>query len=160
MSIFLGGDSGQSGVEQFRANDDRLNPQWWDRDDWREMPRDSAWNLVVFNSPYWPGGSGLDASGGDMLSAVWFSQPEITSGASGFYGLTGITRDVYGTAVGGCDVHLFLTETNVLVSNVTSDDSGFFMVPTPYYPNAHYIVAHKTGTPNIAGATVPTLVAG
>jgi hypothetical protein len=89
-----------------------------------------------------------------------YDHPEIVSGASGFYGLSGITRDVYGTVLPGATVRLFRTSDSLLVSTVTSGADGAFMAPTPYYPDAHFIVASKSGTPDVAGTSVQTLVAG
>jgi hypothetical protein len=161
MSSLMGGESGQAGVGQFRWNDDRINAQWFDHDDWRWVPRDSGWSLVGFSTPWWPGGGGMDASGGEFLSAVWNNQPEVVSGASGFYGFTGITRDVYGTIIGGATVRCFRTSDGLLVSTVTSDaTTGAFMAWTPYYPDPHFLVASKTGSPDVAGTSVQTLIAG
>jgi hypothetical protein len=160
VSSLLGGESGQAGVGQFRWNDDRINAQWFDRDDWRLMPRDSGWTLVGFSDGWWPGAGGLDASGGEFLSAVWANQPEVVSGASGFYGIVGVTRDVYGTVIPGATVRLYRTSDGEPVSTVVSGPDGSFMLPTPFYPDAHFVVAVKTGSPNVAGTTVQTLVAG
>jgi hypothetical protein len=161
VSTLLGGESGQAGVGMFRWNDDRLNPQWFDFDDQRTCPRDAAWSNVGFATEFWPGGLGMDASGGELLSAVWSGQPEYASGASGFYGIAGVTRDVYGTVITGALVRLFRTSDSLLVATVVSDAvDGEFMLPTPYYPDAHYVVASKSGTPDVAGTSVQTLVAG
>lgn len=160
MSGFLGGTAGQDGGLPFKFDDGRLNAQWFDRDDWRWVPRDSAWQLVGFGTPHWPGALGLDASGGEWLSAVWANQPEMVSGASGFYGFVGVTRDVYGTIIPGATVRCFRTSDSLLVSTVTSDSvTGAFTAWTPYWPDQHFLVASKSGVPDVAGTTVQTLVA-
>jgi len=160
VSSLLGGDSGQSGVEQFRANDIRLMPEWTDHD-YRDVEIDEAWTLVGFANNWWPGLVGLDASGGEMLVAFGYDRPELVSGASGFYGITGVTRDAYGTVIPGATVRLFRTSDSMLVSTVTSDPvTGVFMAPTPYYPDAHFLVASKSGVPDVAGTSVQTLIAG
>jgi len=46
----------------------------------------------------------------------------------------------------------------VLIDSTISDPSGNFLVSTAYYPDTHYIVAHKTGSPDIDGVTPNTLV--
>jgi hypothetical protein len=160
MSSLLGGESGQAGVGQFRWNDDRLNTQWFDLDDWRWVSRDDSWGIVGFANLFWPGGGGMDASGGEWLTSVWYGQPEFVSGASSRYGFSGVTRDVYGTLIAGATVRLFRTSDGALVDTVTSDPvTGAFVITTPYWPDTHFIVASKSGVPDVAGTTVQTLVA-
>lgn len=160
MSSLLGGDSGQSGIDQFRANDIRLMPEWIDTDGMMWEAIHDVWALDGFRCGWWPGAVGLDASGGEMLSAGSFDRMEFTSGASGFYGFSGVTRDVYGTLIPGATVRLFRTSDSLLVSTVISDPvTGVFMAPTPYWPDAHFLVASKSGVPDVAGTTVQTLVA-
>lgn len=71
--------------------------------------------------------------------------------------VTGITRDSSGVATGNCAVHLILTDTDNVVQELVSDASGNF---TFYNPGSgpFYIVAYKTGSPDIAGTTVNTLI--
>jgi hypothetical protein len=160
MSGFLGGTAGQDGAIVFRSDDERIMPQWLDADDWRWQPTDAPWTLVGWGTPYWPRGSSLDASGGEWCEAIWCGQPEIVSGASSRYGFSGTTRDVYGTAILGATVCLFRSANGALVDTVISDaTTGAFVITTPYWPDAHFIVASKSGVPDVAGTTVQTLIA-
>lgn len=74
------------------------------------------------------------------------------------YGFTGVTRDQYGSPLGGVNVRLFRTSNSLLVATTTSDSAGNFTVATPYYPDAHFLVYQKTGSPDVQGASVFTLV--
>lgn len=72
--------------------------------------------------------------------------------------LTGVTKDSTGSALGGCVVQLFRVWDDGIVAETTSDGSGnFTFYPTVSGP--YYIVAYKTGAPDVAGTTVNTLVA-
>lgn len=160
MTSFMGGTAGQDGAIVFRADEDRLWPQWADLDDWYHVPQDAAWTLVGFGTPMWPRGGGLDASGGEWLESVWCGQPEIVSGATSRFGFAGVSRDANGTIIGGATVRLFRASDGLLVDTVTSDPTtGAFVITTPYYPDQHGIVAYKAGVPDMAGTTVWSLVA-
>lgn len=161
MSSFLGTTSGSDGGIPFSMDDERLLPEWFDPDDNRVVARDEYWTMQGFATPWWPGRLFLDATGGEWLVPIWYLQTEIVSGASGFFGISGVTRDVYGTVIPGATVRLFRTSDSLLVSTVTSDSvTGAFMAPTPYWPDAHFLVASKSGVPDVTGTTVQTLVAG
>lgn len=165
MSSFLGTPSGV-GLGQWQvANDIRL----WDENcrsgplyAWVDI--DEPWHHLGFATKWWPGGAGLDASGGEWHKAVAWGFPEFYSGAVSRVVFTGVTRDVFGTALGGCLVKLFKSTTNAngakdtLIDEVTSDPSGNFTVQSPYYPDTHYLVSYKTGTPDVEGTTVNTLI--
>ena len=73
--------------------------------------------------------------------------------------LSGITRDSSGVALGGCEVELMLTATDVKVDKVASDTSGNYSFKSGQYGKTYYIVAYKAGSPDVAGTTVNTLVA-
>lgn len=97
---------------------------------------------------------------GEPLKSIWCEEPITDAGTNSRFGIVGVTRNQYGTPVGGCDVLCFLTATDVLVSQVTSDvNTGHFNVPTPFFPDTHYLVAQKVGTPPINGTTINTIVA-
>ena len=72
------------------------------------------------------------------------------------WGISGVTRDVNGTPIGNVICRLFLTSDNTLQDTATSDANGNFSIYTPSTAS-HYIVAYKTGTPDIEGTTVNTL---
>ena len=116
-----------------------------------------------FVNPWWPYAGNLL---GDVFSgggegqifnyAPWWQEPWVRSGCNGRLGFVGYTRDQYGSTVGFCTVRCFNTATNELVSTVVSDGNGFYIATTPY-ADAHYLVVHKAGSPEIAGASVSTL---
>lgn len=117
-----------------------------------------------FASEWWPGG-GLwdDASGvyGGILegtSLAWGPYDQAGPGGSSRYGFVGVTRDALGTPAGNCVVKLFRTADDRLIDRTTSDPLGNFLLNTPYYPDQHYIVCHKTDGPVISGASVNTLI--
>lgn len=114
-------------------------------------------------APYWPpsrGGYGYDAGAGYLDPALFEPLSGFTSGASGRFGVTGVTRDLNGTPVGGVTVKLFRTATDELVETRVSNENGIYLLTTQYYPDTHYVVAWKNGLPDIAGATPNTLIAG
>ena len=112
-----------------------------------------------FASEYWPVNRLSDNGDGATVQrgATWgfFDQ---AAGATSRYVFRGVTRDQYGSAVGTCSVLLYLTSTNVLIDSATSDPAGNFELATTAYPDTHYIVAHKTGSPDIDGVTPNTLI--
>lgn len=71
--------------------------------------------------------------------------------------VSGITKDAAGAALGSCVVKCFITATDVLFSQTTSDGSGNYTLTTPIGV-AVYLVSYKAGTPDVAGTSVNTLV--
>jgi hypothetical protein len=129
--------------------------------DWTPYDRAAYFNTTDYFSEYFPAGvSGLL---GDVSLDVGVYNPlpwgafEIVGGATSALGIIGITRDQYGTPVGACVVQLFLTSTDALVIEGTSDANGNFLLTTPF-TGTHYIVAYKAASPDIFGTTVNTLV--
>ena len=112
-----------------------------------------------FASEYWPSSRLSDnGDGATVKSGVIWGFFDQAGGASSRYVFRGVTRDQYGSAVGTCSVLLYRTSTNVLIDSATSDPAGNFELTTTFYPDAHYIVAHKTGSPDIDGVTPNTLI--
>jgi len=113
--------------------------------------------------PWWPargvlyGDTGIADVQGPSLGYqdldIWLA------GANGRLGFAGITRDQYGSALGNCTVRLVRVSTNEIVAQVTSDANGAFTITTPYL-DAHFLTVHKSGTPDVAGASVDTLIPG
>lgn len=121
----------------------------------------SAVAPCTFESEWWPKGGGLVGDGGvdvGILEAAWWGEFEPVAGAASRYGFVGVTRDANGTPVASCVVKLFRTADDVLLDTTTSDPSGNFLLNTPYYPDAHYIYSHKTGSPDVDGVTPNTLI--
>ena len=119
--------------------------------------------IANYATPWWPGTRGFLADTGlddMMLTSVGWGWEWTLSGCNGRLGFKGITRDQYGSPLGGCTVRLFRTSTDELVAKVTSDPStGAFIATTPY-ADGHYMTVHKAGTPDIAGASVDTIIPG
>lgn len=163
MSDLLGG-AGQSEI-------------WIDQDDKRNL---SIWYMRPYYSGimtdltdcqgqvgdratgWWPGPSGLTGDAGDVspLYGVWYCRPDLTRGSTQRFGIVGVTRDVYGSPLGGVTCKFYRTSTDEMVFSVVSDPLGNFLVTTPYYPDQHYLVFYLTGSPDIFATTQNTLIAG
>lgn len=116
---------------------------------------------ATFVTGWWPGTAGfLGSLGADvaLLAPVEWSLYDPAAGASSRYAFVGITRDQYGSPLGACTVKLYRTSDDALLDTTTSDSTGAFLLNTPYYPDAHYMVAHKSGSPDVDGVTVNTLI--
>lgn len=156
MSGFIGNaqPSLVAGLEDLRLNRMNFQPE-------RMFADIYAIAGSSFETPFWIKGGGFIGDGGSdvgLLEASWWGEYDQAAGASSRFGFTGITRDANGTAVATCIVKLFRTSDDVLLDTQISDTLGQFLLSTPYYPDAHYIVAHKTASPDIDGVTVNTLV--
>ncbi len=145
--------------------------QWTERHDFRLARMDmqpealfaDIWAVAVapFVSPWWPrsGFVGDGATDVALLQATRWGEYGQAAGAASRFGFVGVTRDSFGSALGGCTVLLFRTSDSLLIDSTTSDASGNFLLNTAYYPDAHFLVVRKTGTPNVSGATDGTQVA-
>ena len=157
MSAFVG--AAQHTDYQSTLEDLRLNRM--DFQPWREIADVWAIATASFVTDFWPGNGDFcgdtNADFGVLEAAMWgpFDQ---AGGASSRFGFVGVTRDANGTAVGTCTVKLYRTLDDTLLDTTTSDTSGNFLLNTPYYPDAHYMVAHKSGSPDIDGVTPNNLI--
>lgn len=136
------------------------------------MPTMNPFLKQDYRTQFWPGGTlGLlsDSDVGIGLKTEWWELPEaiIGGGCSSRYGFTGVTRDKYGSIVGGCTVELFLTAANgnypadsLVYTTVSDATTGAFTVLTSFYPDTHWLRAYKTGTPDAFATSVNTLIAG
>jgi hypothetical protein len=117
-----------------------------------------------FSSPWWPGSGFLGDRAADVAVAdpnmKWFEASDMTRGRNSRFGLVGVTRDVYGSPLGGVTLKLFRTATDEVVSAVVSDPAGNYVLSTPFYPDAHYVVSYKAGSPDVFGSSINTLIAG
>jgi len=156
MSGFVAATSGvQSiGLQDLRLNRMDFQPAMIFADVWTPAP-------AVFYSPWWPGISGLlgdQAADVGVLDRTRWGAYDQAAGAASRYGFVGVTRDSLGTPIGSCTVKLFRTADDLLLDTSTSDPSGNFLLNTAYYPDQHYIVAHKSSSPDVDGVTVNTLI--
>jgi hypothetical protein len=72
--------------------------------------------------------------------------------------LRGTVQDSVGSPVNGALVQGFVTATDAYVGEVQSNLDGTYVLGTETRPGvAHYLVAYKPGSPDIAGTTVNTL---
>ena len=91
-----------------------------------------------------------------FMGASWGNRVRWQGGRL-YYGFQGITRDAYGTPLANCIVKLFRTSTNEYIGNTLSDGNGWFQILS-IYNDAHFLVAHKSGAPDVEGATVNTIL--
>jgi len=120
-----------------------------------------TWALAVasFETDWWPRGGNLLGDSAPAIEAAWWGEFDQAAGAGSRFGFVGVTRDVNGSPVGSCSVKLYRTSNDILLDAIISDPNGNFLLNTAYYPDAHYIVAHKTGSPDIDGVTPNNLIA-
>lgn len=127
------------------------------------VPHEGSNPIATFATPWWPRRGGVltgETGVSDILcgSSVEFDLYPV-AGCNGRFGISGITRDQYGSPLGLCTVRLFVTATDELVARVTSDANGAFIATSPYgVGTPHYMTVHYGGT--VAGASVDTLIPG
>lgn len=71
--------------------------------------------------------------------------------------ISGATKDSTGAALAGVTVKLFVTGSNLFVSEAVSDGSGNYTLPIDK-SGPFFIEAYKAGAPDVAGTTVNSLV--
>lgn len=73
------------------------------------------------------------------------------------FSLSGVTRNLRGQPLGGVTVDIFDTATNTFQGTSVSDGSGGYTVIIGTGSNC-YAVGYLTGSPDVAGTTLNTLV--
>lgn len=110
-------------------------------------------------SPYWPGGGGMLGEGQPLLISPSDYTPRTADfGGNGTIGFSGVTRDLRNSPVGGVTVRLFRSADSQLAAVGVSRNDGSYNIATPYAGEEHFLVCHKSGSPEIAGASIATLV--
>ena len=72
--------------------------------------------------------------------------------------IRGVTKDSGGSPLANAIVQGFVTATDTFVGEVTSGEDGTYTLGTETIAGvAHYLVAYKAGSPDVAGTTVNTL---
>lgn len=99
----------------------------------------------------------ISADIGCMDAPVWIFPPPRGGGANSRLGFNGFTRDASGGVIPGVTAKLFLTATDVKQSETVSGADGSFIVSTAE-AGSHFLVFYKSGTPDISGTTVNTLI--
>lgn len=72
--------------------------------------------------------------------------------------LSGTTKDSSGSVLGNVYLQIRYSEGDVLQGETTSDASGAYSMAVCCNSSKFYIIAYKTGSPDVAGMTVKTLV--
>ena len=72
--------------------------------------------------------------------------------------IMGRAVNAVGVGVSGAVIDAFLTADDTKVSTTTADANGYYEIGTPNPGVAHYIVAYRAGSPDIAGTSVNTLI--
>jgi hypothetical protein len=67
--------------------------------------------------------------------------------------ITGVTRDSSGDILGSCVVKAFVTSTDVLADSTTSDSVTGEYSLTVSAGVEHYLVAYKSGSPDVSGTS-------
>jgi hypothetical protein len=120
-------------------------------------------NRWRYEQPFWvlPEADfyGDSATDTDMLGTTGrWARSYRQGNAASRVGFVGVTRDQYGVPVGGVTVQLFRTSDDVLMMELVSDVNGNFLLQSVSTGVGHYIVAYKSGSPDIFGTTVNTLI--
>jgi hypothetical protein len=168
MSGFIGNSVSAFYTSQLglAVEDNRLMPQYHvENDPFIVVRITAAWNLFMgYETPWWPGAGRLDTPDDACLQDIYWATPEMFEpkggGTNSRFGVQGVTRDEYGSPLGGVLVKLFRTSDDQKIDQIVSDSFGNYLVSTPYYPDAHYLVQYKTGTPDRFGSSVNTLIGG
>lgn len=95
--------------------------------------------------------------GESSLSGRWSPVQRASRGNGATKFIRGVCKDSGGNTVSGAVVQGFLTATDTFVNETACDSFGNYELGTPYPGVAHYLVAYRAGSPDIAGTTVNTL---
>jgi hypothetical protein len=160
MSGFIGGAAfGPMGSGMAQPSSEYANLATYQWFGWWKQPEE-PWRDGLL----WPYSklSGLDGNGmlgmDSTSTGRWGVQPGAdASGGQQMKKIIGTCRDSTGAALGSCVVQGFRTSDDTYAGQLTCDSGGYFEFCTPY-TQAHYLVAYKAGSPDVAGTTVNTLV--
>jgi hypothetical protein len=92
---------------------------------------------------------------GLAVRLVAFRSPSF--GSSGVT-VTGVTKNSTGAIIGAAVVQLFRTTDDAIIGETTSDAATGVYTFWPTVSGPFYCVAYKTGSPDLAGTTVNTLI--
>lgn len=160
-----GGFAGFKGLQPlFREERLDTRPDWsWQRRSAKTMKDQNQWySLWSFGCRVGAGSPiGSDGAGWYDLSMKDLYEPYSCDGAGtqtcNF--LRGICKDSVGTPVANAIVQGFVTATDTFVGQVEGNTDGTYLLGVcQAKTTAHYLVAYKAGSPDIAGTTVNTLL--
>lgn len=101
-------------------------------------------------------------AGQGMRSGRQLAQPHLMRGyiplPTLYLHISGVTKDSAGAVLGDCVVQLFRTINDAIIEETTSDANGIYSFATVALGTQYYVVAYKTGSPDVAGTTVNTLI--
>ena len=128
-----------------------MSPIYWSRW-WGDDTIDPWADGVLWPNSALPGGTSslIESQNFEPMAKVW--------GNAGMKKIIGTTRDSTGTILGNCVVHLFRTSNDEFQRQLNSDASGYFEACSTLSGQNHYLVAYKTGSPDVAGTTGNNLV--
>jgi hypothetical protein len=159
-----GGFSAQPGTLQAAFIEGRHEPRWsWQRRSpktWRD--RNQWHSLWSFGCRIGCGDANMDgaASIGNGMADTDLFEPYSCDGDGNQTKrfIRGIVKDSVDVAVAGALVQGFVTATDAYVGEVQSNLDGTYTLGTETLPGvAHYLVAYKPGSPDVAGTTVNTI---
>jgi hypothetical protein len=90
------------------------------------------------------------------LSGVWEVPPAYSLGTFRPYFFRGTCTDQYSNPLGGAVIKAYLTSSDLMVGQTTSDSNGNYQCPTFYSGQNHYLVSTIVSG-NLAGVTINTL---
>jgi hypothetical protein len=137
---------------------------------WTWHKHEFSWMPNGYKRAWYPSRSGFSQDPGDPhigmlcydLGArnAMYARPRnrFMSGNQGLKFIMGLVVDSSGNAIGGAVVAGFRTSDNRFVRTTTSDSNGMYELGTEFAGEQHYLVAYVSGSPDIAGTTVKTLV--
>lgn len=96
--------------------------------------------------------------GDDMWQTSYMPWARGYAGARGGKFILGRVKDAGGNGIPGVVVQAFRTSDDLFVEEVTTDNSGYYCVGTPYEGVAHYLVAYEDSGSDRMGTTVNTLI--
>jgi hypothetical protein len=105
----------------------------------------------------------MDGWGTDGACPAWFAAFEPFSrdgeGTQSKNFIRGTCKDSGGIAVANATVQAFVTATDAFAGEVAGNTDGTYVLGVEQAKTTpHYLVAYKTGSPDIAGTTVNTLL--
>jgi len=165
LSMFLNSSADTLMFSILDMNDERIcmpSSRWnvWDRSaqlrPWEDGMLWPSSRLMWGDSSQGANLFGNDAATINRFESI--SNQTDETGGQGRLKIRGFTQDGTGAALGSCLIQGFINSNDVYVGQCVSDGGGYYEFCSQYSGQAHYLVAYKPGSPDVAGTTVNTLV--
>jgi hypothetical protein len=92
-------------------------------------------------------------SGAGLSAPVWAEYPAHESdGARSCYLVEGFTQDADGNPLDGCRVRVFTTTDKEFQEECNSNSNGFYRLGV-YVQGPYFLLAHRSGVPDLGGAS-------